>query len=492
MKKCVFFSILAFSLSFVGCVKEQHAEAEPEAEIISEKPQMTVLTANIESDLTKTSQSGIQSILWSAGDALKVHLSDHSFETFSIATGVGEKTATFSTENEVTPEGFAVYPASYAGNYNSSTHVIEMVLPKSYSYSKAVGITPMYAALEDGTLTFRHLCALLRFDVSNLPGNAAKFVFTANKKISGTFSFDVTSGEGYPAICTDDTEDASEKSVTVSFTAGETGFRSFLIPVPDGEYTFSFSIQKEDGTMLYSKQRTTAIKFSKYDYYVMPAISAAFEPTGNLFTGSETGADGSDFSIDKRYGVGSWANLSIGSSIKVTYTTNDTSSNYRYWQLWYKYGDSWTTFASENLAGGSTEHSVLITPEVYALLGTSSGLIISGKHITITSIDVVPASATMVVWTGSHTMSGWSNDFVELTDGVLTALGIRKGSEIRVYGTGSSFELQDRDYGSTQTIHNGSDYKYVVLSDEDATTFKSKGIRIKSDSYVINKITVKR
>ena len=253
MKSKLFLTGLAIvSLTMAGCQQDE----------LVDSPALkgnTSIKASMEGVTTRSAVADNGTFSWVAGDQISVYTSKGTFKTFETAgEGSGNVTFTGNLESGETlaETGYAVYPAG-SHTYNSSTLTVN--LPTTYDYTNAY--TPntnavMVAAMNSDNLEFKHVGGVLRFTISNLPKEAAQFVFTANTPITGNFT--VTTDETDAYIATPATDDAGSygKTVTIKFptvTADPSSEESmtFYVPLPTGTYEgFTVSIQKTDNTEL--------------------------------------------------------------------------------------------------------------------------------------------------------------------------------------------------------------------------------------------------
>ena len=128
------------------------------------------------------------------------------------------------------------------------------VLPSSYTYASIEEEAnsfnpPMIGRIDGGSSTLKHLASFFKIAVNNIPagGDDMKFVFTADKRITGEFVVDLSADT--PVIETDDSEG---NTVTIDFTntvPGDSG--AFYIPAPLGDYgTITAEIKDGDVSLL--------------------------------------------------------------------------------------------------------------------------------------------------------------------------------------------------------------------------------------------------
>ena len=165
MKKyLIILSALAIAAAAAGCGKEVETEV-PETSAEAQGDLITV-TLSATRDDVRASLSGTQ-VLWAAGDEIAVH-DGTAVRTFTLASGAGTKTATFtgSVDSGATTLN-ALFPAS-AASWNGSS--FDYSIPDEQD-ATTQSIDPA-ALIATGTgtvaggLTFSNAPALLRFSVA--------------------------------------------------------------------------------------------------------------------------------------------------------------------------------------------------------------------------------------------------------------------------------------------------------------------------------------
>ena len=144
---------------------------------------------------------------------------------------------------------YVIYPY---GNHMIVEEILTFVLPASYTYTSIDEDAnschaPMLGRIIENSAELKHLASFFKISVTNIPagGEDMKFIFKADKRITGEFIADLSLPA--PVIFTDS---ADGNTVTINFsnsTAGTTG--TFYIPVPLGTYE-SVSAEVMDGDLL--------------------------------------------------------------------------------------------------------------------------------------------------------------------------------------------------------------------------------------------------
>ena len=226
---------------------------------------------------TKASIDGTDaSFTWNTSDRIAVYANGYKISAPLADTYNGTNDATFefsgdNAVNEADRANFAIFPASLvwdgtnirtssASNYEASS--LTVTLPASYTLAevqddKTPG--PMIAAnAPDGNLSFKHLCALLRITVSDVPATTRRLVFVFNgKKVQGEFTLSSVD----PGTSSIETAAASGSNNTITvFTPGIDAVSTLTInlPLPTGTYdyiTIGAYDKAEGGLPIYTKSR---------------------------------------------------------------------------------------------------------------------------------------------------------------------------------------------------------------------------------------------
>ena len=174
---------------------------------------------------------------WHAGDRIAV-LTAGGFRVMTIEPQYDRQaTGVFTGEFAEDIGDYAVYP--YGDHVMDENGRLVYVLPSSYTYASIDAEAnsfnpPMAGRIGDGAASLAHLGSFFKIDVGNIPagGDDMKFIFTADRRITGEFVVDLS--EETPVMVTDDSDG---NTVTIGFSndvAGKSG--SFYIPAPTGTY----------------------------------------------------------------------------------------------------------------------------------------------------------------------------------------------------------------------------------------------------------------
>ena len=247
------------------------------------------ILAIMENDDTRTSVTDEGKFTWSEGDQVWLHTTSGSI-VGTLSSGAGTASANFSFGayfGEMT--GRAVYP--YNDEHSISGDVLSIAMPSSYDLGSNLTNTnaAMYGEVSDGRLKFNHMAGVMRFKFKNVPAGVNKFTITLDKKISGTFTADLT--EVFPVIEAEETYVVSEKTITLNFNAlTEASELSLYVPLPLGTYN-SLDLALYAGTnsvWTYSKTVTNTI--NRKSLKLMPTITLGGTIGGDIESG-ETGEE---------------------------------------------------------------------------------------------------------------------------------------------------------------------------------------------------------
>ena len=189
------------------------------------------------------------SFYWHKGDQIWVNENVMSTEDADKS-----KTATFTGYGVDTNTGYAVYPYDMADENVEGTQ-LTWDFPTTYEYKdidsdffESSQDIPMYAKIENGSATFKHLGAIAAFKLNDwdFTGNHV-FTLTTSKKITGTFTVDLANNPMFV------TETEQEDVVTISFNRPANTGKStivFYVPIPTGTYDIKAKVKVEDVTRL--------------------------------------------------------------------------------------------------------------------------------------------------------------------------------------------------------------------------------------------------
>lgn len=241
MKKTLYFIAAAMFLA-AGCQKNEYVPDGTQG-------QKTLTIGVADETDTRVGFDSNNAFYWQEGDQIGV-LTTKGFMQMTLDSQYANQTTGVFTGNFQEEIGnYVVYPY---GNHSVADGQLTYNLPASYTYTSIdAGANsmnpPMFGTITDGKGLLKHLGSFFQITVTNIPsgGDDMKLTFTADKRISGNFTADLSAET--PVINTDDSEG---NTVTISFSntvSGSTG--TFYIPVPLGTYE-SITVEIMDGQTL--------------------------------------------------------------------------------------------------------------------------------------------------------------------------------------------------------------------------------------------------
>ena len=262
MKRLFGFLMLA-TLAFAGCTNDEGVDFGNGSVSIE---------ASIDQPGSRVGFNSTGAFFWTINDAIGVTTtgSTTDFSKMSIAAGdEGTATATFSAKYmSGQPKGYAVYP--YNANHKMSGSTLTYNFPASYEYTiedndyfvlDGTGNSfnpPMWSAIEDGRVFFKHLGGVLCVKIFDLPaGNDQTLTVTTSNKITGTFTADLSASS--PVLTTSASN--TDNVVTINYSNAAEADRVFYIPVPAGVYesiTVSFEAEGETVVVPFSNKTIKA------------------------------------------------------------------------------------------------------------------------------------------------------------------------------------------------------------------------------------------
>lgn len=240
--------VAAIALTVSGCSQEEGLTGNS-----TKKNNAIVATFGGDDASTRTTVNTNNKIVWTANDAFSLFYTQNGIvgsDKFTLREGEENKIASIFDGN--TTDGvsytYAAYPKQDGNNLSlDADNVVSLTLPTSMEYT-ANSNGPMFAKVTNQSnlseLSFKHLAALIRVTVGNIPTSATTFTLTADKNIAGTCTADLDDAE--PLLAVKDDSNAG-KSVTVTFTNAIEGSKKvFYIPIPAG--TYNLIAEMSDGT----------------------------------------------------------------------------------------------------------------------------------------------------------------------------------------------------------------------------------------------------
>ena len=252
MKK-ILILLAGIAIALAACTKKEMKDDSAQTERVSWPSVITVATEPVVDSETKSVIADDGAFSWFAGTGETAEkLGIYTNAGFKVYTCTDAATGTFGGDLEgAAPSTVAVYPA---GQYVLSTKTLTVTMPASYEYVPTLAKTPMIAQISGSidNLTFKHIAALLKVSVKNVPPTATQLVLETDENVAGEFVIsDCTVAD---AVITND--DGSDKSVAVNFpAAGAFTDKNFFIPIPAGTYDhFNLFLKDENGNKLAGRQ----------------------------------------------------------------------------------------------------------------------------------------------------------------------------------------------------------------------------------------------
>lgn len=249
MKNISYVVAFAILLAFSCQKNELRDEYSPK----EERHLRTLAVGVADDELTRVGFDQNNSFYWHRGDKISV-LTSAGFREMILAEGYhGKAVGVFTGDFAEEIGDYVVYPS---GEHLMTGEELTYVLPATYIYTSIEDDAnsfnpPMFGLISGGNAMLTHLSGFFRIGVSNIPagGDDMKFIFTADKRITGGFVVDLT--ENPPVITTDDSEG---NVVTINFT-NTVGAASgvFYVPAPLGTYG-TIKVEIKDGDVLLAEK----------------------------------------------------------------------------------------------------------------------------------------------------------------------------------------------------------------------------------------------
>lgn len=313
------YTIFLLSIMLASCTYEQL-----QVQVNDAPGKEFILEASIDEPATKSGVGEFGSFYWTASDQLAMYTTENKFRTLTLKEGAGLSTATFTGALNDTefPAEVAVSPAQITSSYNDGK--LEVVLPEKYEYNDnyAIGNPPMYALLgNDNGISFRHLCAMLRFTLDQVPIGASSVRLTSEGgKMAGTFTIALSET---PSISRIDSE--ADNSIAVEFKALDyPKTMTFNFPIPVGDYNnLTIEILNAEKKVLWGRKMRISRTFAIGQLMVFDKISTFPKvidlglPSGTLWADRNVGAN----DVQGYGGLFAWAETTT----KTDYTWDDYS-----------------------------------------------------------------------------------------------------------------------------------------------------------------------
>lgn len=252
MKNLPFIMAFAILLAFACQRNDLQEKSGPEGE----KNNRTLIVGVEEEVPARAGFDADNSFYWHRGDRIGV-LTSAGFREMTLDNGYhGKASGVFSGDFTEEIGDYVVYPS---GAHAIAGTRLTYVLPATYTYASIEDDAnsfnpPMFGTVNEGSATLLHLASFFRIGVTNIPagGDDMKFVFTADRRITG--EFDVELSDATPVLNTDDMDG---NTVIVNFSnAIPKAAGVFYIPAPLGTYG-TITVELMDGDVLLASRTWT-------------------------------------------------------------------------------------------------------------------------------------------------------------------------------------------------------------------------------------------
>lgn len=284
MKKIFYLAIAA--LAFAACARE----LAPEAESNLPKVKVSIKAILDQEDVTKAEinmSNGTAS--WETGDQIAVHTKNGKLATLEAESAGTSVTfsGTVDAGDDIEDGAIAYYPAAIA--IEGAANIDKISLPASYASPalSAKGFL-MRGVLTGDAVEFKHIGALLKVTINDVPSEVTAVEFTPNGDFSASGEVAVTASG---PKCTFGTDAKASVKVLTSASDRTDPKTVIYIPVPTGTLTGGFTV-----TLLNDATPVVA-KGTKSDFVVDRAKVLKMKEF-----------DSEDASLDKWYLVGLFNN----------------------------------------------------------------------------------------------------------------------------------------------------------------------------------------
>jgi hypothetical protein len=413
-------------------------------------------------------ENGKAAFNWTAGDQIGVttiptsETENLTFTLLDIATGQGEASATFggSIEEGSKLGSYAVYPwnstnkhtlAAKSDSGNDGTLELTYYYPTSYTYTKLDDSwyntetgksgenswnVAMFGRVSDGNTKFTHLGGAFVILIPNIPSTSGKFVFTADKAITGAFKADITA-DNTPELKSETVTGSSDnETVTIEFSgATEKQTGAFYIPVPTGTYNLTFSLY--DSSNKECSYTTVSNKtINRAGIYGIKLNSTSVGATVSVIKQAASDTDISGALKDNDDVVINSTSTTTP-TITIPETSNTTEETSKSVVLNQVASGSTITVADGNTTSGDADKSVdNVTVSIPTTTTASEGttedptLIVTLPNTTVT-LEATTGSTTIK----EATVETYDNTFIVGSGVTINTLNVKKGNVILKSGS---------------------------------------------------------
>lgn len=276
MKRIIGILFLSLTLSaVVSCSKEAAGNHQSDGHYVELKAVMPDCKATV---------TAAGAVSWAEGDKIDVYTTSGAVRVFDLVK-IEAGVATFSANLPAgeAPSTVAIFPSGCLKGVSGSTATINY--PASYSYASGSMKAPMYAIVGGGTLSFKHLGGMMRITCNPVPSAATAFHLVCNG-MQNVGNFNATVGESMEVASSSASTNTKCK---VNFDAAVGDSKTFLVPVPTGEYSSVYAYFTDaSGNKIREWQVLEDKTVEKADMYVrsMPALMRVLDFNWLLDSGS--------------------------------------------------------------------------------------------------------------------------------------------------------------------------------------------------------------
>lgn len=309
---------LCVGLLAVGCTVEVPEEPVEPSGFQPVVKELMTFTATLEQSASKTGLDAGYHVVWTSGDQIRVFNASHpEGATFTLASGVGEQTATFSGSLDGAGPFYAIYPDNASARLVGTS--ITTPFPRQQSYaadSFGAGANLAVGKAETvGDIFFHNLCGALALTLKGSASVRKINVYTrGTERLSGNATI-TGIDEGTPALALA-SAGAVEDEASLSLDCGagvalNTGDGvTFMLIAPAGALADGFTLEVIDaagGAMLKNAKAAAGNVIERSGIRPMPAFSytaaynASFLAVGDEFGAYSGVLSGGSFATGCRY-----------------------------------------------------------------------------------------------------------------------------------------------------------------------------------------------
>ena len=436
MKKLLFAMAVAL-LTFASCSNE---------ELVKEVPnQYGRITATIEQGETNSRLAINQdnTLSWTEGDKIRIFMSDGqtTYDYKYTANGdfepaeIGNEIPANTTDNDVL--GVYTLGSDDDGDYGDGS-VEGNTLYSGFQQNTVLAsgaenriILPMWGTWNNGTISFKHLAAVLRVNLTDLPEEYDLLAIITDQPISGNaYVEDVTVPNAVMEMDDDYTADGDHNLITIEFENASA--RTLYVPLPVNTYGSIQVIvakgEEDEGQFvdpIYLANYTNKIVQRAYIYNASPTIqqTGVTIPADVTFTSSTQQSVALTEQID--------ATDANAGSISIPTTLLNLNLDFEV---------SPKTDSTAPLKIESNTDAAVGD----ATQGLNIGMPEDAEDIYM-DIDAPTTTATLNGGTYAQVTAKTANNTLVIGEGTTVTKAIIKGGNVRVYGTLSAIELDGAD-----------------------------------------------